>query len=113
MVAAVPIVFTIDHLRSHTYPGASAEEEVREGFDPDEPEVHNPEADHNLSYPFVVEEQSEDEQRKQGIKPPISSAATKWENKDFSDTPDNDDEGDRPSPSYGSFREERNVWNDH
>ena len=98
------------NLCSHTLPGDGQVEEVREGFNPDEPEVHNPESDHNLSYPFAVEGQTEEEQRKQGIKPPISGEANHWETRDMSE----DEEGrkDRPSPSYGSFGEERNAWND-
>ncbi|KAI8941655.1 hypothetical protein NX059_012543 [Plenodomus lindquistii] len=96
----------------HTYPEEDQSEEVREGFNPDEPEAHNPEADHNLSYPFAVEGQTEEQQHEQGIKPPISKEVNHWETNDLSDQPDIDDEQreDRPSPSYGSFREERNVW---
>ncbi|KAH8723643.1 organic solute transporter Ostalpha-domain-containing protein [Phaeosphaeriaceae sp. PMI808] len=91
----------------HTYPTEGAEEEVREGFAPDNPEVHNPEADHNLDYPFTVEEQSEGELRRQGIKPPINEEAGRWETRDH-----NDDDDTRTSPQYASFRDERNVWGD-
>lgn len=84
---------------------------MRQGFNPDEPEPHNPESDHNLSYPFAVEDQSEEEQKKQDIKPPVSKEANHWETRDASDA-DDDGQQDRPSPSYGSFREERNIWND-
>lgn len=84
---------------------------MREGFNPDEPEVHNPEADHNLTYPFAVEDQTEEEQREQGIKPPVSKEANHWENKDYSETEDASQE-ERGSPSYGSFGEERNAWNE-
>lgn len=95
----------------HTYPEEGQEEEVREGFNPDEPEAHNPEADHNLTYPFAVEGQTEQAQREQGIKPPISKEVNHWETKDLNHGPDSDEEReDRPSPSYGSFREERNIW---
>jgi hypothetical protein len=99
---------------SHTYPGEGEEEEVREGFNPDEPQPHNPESDHNMSYPFAVEEQTEDQQQKQGIKPPINTgAANHWETRDVGDAESREeDRGDRQSPSYGSFREERNAWND-
>jgi hypothetical protein len=96
----------------HTYPAEGAEEEVREGFAPDVPEAHNPESDHNLNYPFTVEEESEEELKAQGIKPPINEEARQWETRNADDQPDHDD-SDRPSPQYGSFREERNVWNDN
>ncbi|KAH7071939.1 organic solute transporter Ostalpha-domain-containing protein [Paraphoma chrysanthemicola] len=92
-----------------TYPGAGAEEQVREGFAPDSAEVHNPEADHNLDYAFTVEEEDRDELKKKGIKPPIDEEAERWEHRDLDDQPDYDKD-DRPSPQYGSFREERNVW---
>lgn len=93
---------------SHTYPEEGETEEVREGFNPDEPEAHNPEAEHNLNYPFAVGEQSEEEQRKQDIKPHMTSEANHWETRDVSDH--NGDDEDRLSPSYGSFRDERNAW---
>ncbi|KAH7371403.1 organic solute transporter Ostalpha-domain-containing protein [Pyrenochaeta sp. MPI-SDFR-AT-0127] len=93
-----------------TYSGEGAEEAVREGFNPDEPEAHNPEQVHNLNYPFTVDE-SEEEQRKDDIKPPVSEEAQHWETRDHSDAPDRDDDAQHRSPQYGSFREERNVWN--
>jgi hypothetical protein len=94
-----------------TYPGASAEEEVREGFAPDVPEVHNPEAVHNLDYPFTVEEESADELNAKGIKPPINEEAERWETRNLDEDEDaKEDKKDRPSPSYGSFSQERNVW---
>ncbi|XP_014558248.1 hypothetical protein COCVIDRAFT_94964 [Bipolaris victoriae FI3] len=92
----------------HTYPKEGETEEVREGFNPDEPETHNPEAEHNLNRPFAVDEQSEEEQREQDIKPHVTSEANHWETRDVSEH--NEDEEDRLSPSYGSFREERNAW---
>jgi len=88
-----------------------AEEEVREGFAPDNPEVDNPEEDHNLDFPFTAESQSQGELRKKGIKPPIDEEAQKWETRKL----DNEGEAkknEQRSPQYGSFREERNVWND-
>ncbi|EAT86946.1 hypothetical protein SNOG_05882 [Parastagonospora nodorum SN15] len=94
-----------------TFPGAGAEEEVREGFAPDVPEAHNPEMIHNLDYPFTVEEESEEELKKKGIKPPINEEAERWESRNLDDEPDNSND-DRPSPQYASFREERNIWND-
>jgi len=96
----------------HTYPKEGEAEEVREGFNPDEAEPHNPESEHNLNYPFAVEEQSEEEQRKQDIKPHMTSEANHWETRDVSDQRAESDDQDRVSPSYGSFREERNAWND-
>jgi hypothetical protein len=96
-----------------TYQADDATEEVREGFAPDVAEAHNPESTHNLDYPFTVEEQSPEELKAKGIKPPINEEARRWETRNADDEePDNDD-NDRPSPQYGSFREERNVWNDN
>lgn len=101
-----------------TYPGASAEEEVREGFAPDVPEVHNPEEVHNLDYPFTVEEEDPEELKAKGIKPPVNEEAERWESRSFDEDTDGDenkdgkDKGDRKSPQYASFREERNVWGD-
>lgn len=92
----------------HTYPREGETEEVREGFNPDEPEAHNPEAEHNLNYSFTVEAQGEEEQRQQGIKPHVTSEANHWETRDVSDH-DKDGE-DRLSPSYASFRDERDAW---
>jgi hypothetical protein len=98
----------------HTFPAEGAEEEVRQGFAPDNPEVHNPEADHNLTYPFTVEEESEEELKEQGIKPPIDEEASRWETRDL-DGPNDQDKAkdDARSPQYDSFREEHNVWNDN
>jgi hypothetical protein len=95
-----------------TYPGAGAEEEVREGFAPDVPEVHNPELDHNLTYPFTVEEESEAELKNEDIKPPINEEAKRWETRNMDDDEHDRSNDDRPSPQYASFREERNIWND-
>jgi hypothetical protein len=94
----------------HTY-GEGAEEEVREGFAPDSAEVQNPEQDHNLTYPFTVEEESTEDLREQGIKPPVDEEAEQWETRDLDEQADNDKD-DKPSPQYASFREERNIWSD-
>jgi hypothetical protein len=96
----------------HTRPEEGAKEEVREGFAPDVPEVHNPESVHNLDYPFTVEAESKEELKAQGIKPPINEEAQKWETR-IADAQPGRENDDRPSPQYGSFREERNVWNDN
>lgn len=98
-------------LYRHTLIQEGDVEEVREGFNPDVPDVDNDVDDaHNLDYPFVVEEEENAEQKKKELKPPVSEEAAKWESRDYSDDEDRQRE-DRPSPSYGSFREERNVWN--
>ncbi|PSN71262.1 DUF300-domain-containing protein [Corynespora cassiicola Philippines] len=94
----------------HTYPPEGQAEEVREGFDPDSPQPHNPERVHNLDYPFTREE-GDEEQRRKDIAPPVSEEALRWESRDLSHDHDHD-RTDRTSPQYGSFREERNAWND-
>jgi hypothetical protein len=58
-----------------------------------------------------VEEESEEDLKKKGIKPPINEEAEQWESRNLDDEPDNSND-DRPSPQYASFREERNIWND-
>ncbi|KAH6629452.1 organic solute transporter Ostalpha-domain-containing protein [Boeremia exigua] len=97
----------------HTYPQDGQAEEVREGFEPDVPEAHNPERVHNLDYPFRVGSDEEDGDK--DFKPPVNEQAERWETRDYSNTDDASDAAnrphqDRPSPNYGSFREERNVW---
>jgi hypothetical protein len=92
---------------SHAYPEEGEEEAVREGFDPtDNPEPENTEAVHNLDYPFTTEEgeQSKDQ------KPPVNKEAERWEQRDHSNAPDPEER--QTSPQYGSFRDERNAWND-
>lgn len=74
---------------------------MREGFDPDAPEPHNPERAHNIASPFEEEEDNEVRQ------PPISEEATEWQTRDYSQQNDGDE---RTSPQYGSFHEERNAW---
>lgn len=98
----------------HTYAEEGQIEEVREGFEPDVPEAHNPERVHNLDYPFRVGS-DEDEEDKKDFKPPVNEEAERWETRDYSENEDAQEaaknpQEDRPSPNYGSFREERNVW---
>lgn len=87
---------------------------MREGFEPDVPEAHNPERVHNLDYAFKVGE-DEDGEDDSDFKPPVNKDAERWETRDLSDAGDAQDAAknpreDKPSPDYGSFREERNVW---
>ncbi|KAF1952361.1 DUF300-domain-containing protein [Byssothecium circinans] len=91
----------------HAYPEEGEDEAVREGFDPTNPEPHNPEQVHNLDYPFTTEEgeQSKD------TKPPINEEAERWEERDYSNDADQGQDRER-SPQYGSFRDEHNAWND-
>jgi hypothetical protein len=103
------VIYEANNVFSKTYE-AGEEEEVREGFNPDEAEPQNPEAEHNLNFPFT-ENLGEEQQRKQDIKPHVVSEANHWESRDVSDQKTNEESEDHPSPSYGSFREERNAWN--
>ncbi|KAF2817038.1 DUF300-domain-containing protein [Mytilinidion resinicola] len=100
----------------HAYPEEGQAEEVREGFDPDNPEPHNPEQAHNLDSPFAVGDGDEDEDSGKDKAPLESGEAARWEHRDYGD--DDEDAGgddgkgsqrDR-SPQYGSFHEERNAW---
>lgn len=97
----------------HTYPQEGQAEEVREGFEPDVPEAHNPERVHNLDYPFKVG--SDEDEADKDFKPPVNEEAERWETRKYDDEEDASEAAkepheDRPSPNYGSFREERNVW---
>lgn len=94
-------------MHSHTYPPEGQAEEVREGFDPDQPQPHNPEQIHNLDYPFTVEEGEVDQNDDRA--PPVSEEAQHWESRDYGE---GHDQNRRTSPQYGSFREEHNAWND-
>ncbi|ORY10042.1 organic solute transporter Ostalpha-domain-containing protein [Clohesyomyces aquaticus] len=87
----------------HTYPQDGQQEEVREGFNPDHPEPHNPESAHNLDSAFKVGDE-ETEEDKLDRKPLVSEEAEQWEQRDY------DHEPERPKPQYGSFPEERDVW---
>ncbi|PVI01932.1 DUF300-domain-containing protein [Periconia macrospinosa] len=90
----------------HTYPEEGAEEAVREGFEPDHPEPENPEAVHNLNYPFTTGEGK----RGGDTVPPVNEPAERWEERDYSGEGANGNH--QRSPQYGSFRDEHNAWND-
>ena len=77
---------------------------MREGFDPDAPQPHNPEQAHNLDSPFAIGDNGEDDNEERAQ--PVSEEAQQWETRDYSGEQDTE----QPSPQYGSFREERNVW---
>lgn len=86
---------------------------MREGFDPDEPEPHNPEQIHNLDRPFTVGD-NEDVDEDEGEGPQVSEEATHWQTRDYSNENNHDNDrhngNERISPQYGSFHEERNAW---
>lgn len=87
-----------------TYPNDGQEEEVREGFNPDEPQPHQPEREHNLDAPFTLDEDEESGARNDEVRLE-SDEATQWQTRHL-----NDDREALPSPHYGSFREERSIW---
>ncbi|OAG00936.1 DUF300-domain-containing protein [Paraphaeosphaeria sporulosa] len=91
----------------HAYPEEGQEEGVREGFNPDRPQPHNPEGVHNLNYPFTTED-GEDEDKTGKLDPPISEEASHWEERNYT----NEEDGNKrdKSPQYGSFRDERDAW---
>jgi hypothetical protein len=64
---------------------------------------------HNLDYPFKSNDK--DNKNKADFHPPVNEEAQRWETRSYSDDNDDDDRADRPSPSYGSFRAERDAWN--
>ncbi|KAK0624462.1 Transmembrane protein 184-like protein [Lasiodiplodia hormozganensis] len=87
-----------------TYPNDGQEEEVREGFNPDEPQPHQPEREHNLDAPFTLDEGEESGARTDEVRLE-SDEAMQWQTRHL-----NDDREALPSPHYGSFREERSIW---
>jgi hypothetical protein len=89
------------------FPDDGQEEEVREGFDPDNPEPHNPEQARNLDSPFAVGD-GEDEASSERA-PPVSEEAQRWEHREY-DRGSGEEEEERRSLHYGSFHEERNAW---
>jgi len=96
----------------HAYPQDGQEESVREGFDPHAPKQHNPEQAHNLDSPFAVGDNEEENNNDR--EPLVSEEALTWNTRDYGKNDEEADDGDKGnSPSYGSFREERNAWGDH
>lgn len=79
---------------------------MREGFDPDQPEVHNPEQVHNLDVPISEGESGSDKKHDDRHPGPVSEEAQHWERRDYSQ------DSSQQGAQYGSFREERNVWGD-
>jgi hypothetical protein len=80
---------------------------VREGYEPDKHsplQPHGDEQNHNLDHPFSVGD---------GEVTPDGDAK-QWEHQDYEGESEGDDgHGKRKkSPSYGSFREEREIWGD-
>lgn len=94
----------------HTYPQEGQEEEVREGFDPDQPQVHNPEQVHNLEVPIAQGDSEANNKHDDRHPGPVSEEAQQWERRDYSQ--EGEGRQTQPSAQYGSFREERNVWGD-
>ena len=91
------------------FPDDGQEEEVREGFDPDNPEPHNPEQAHNLDSPFAVGD-GEDEASSERA-PPVSEEAQRWEHREYDGgSGEEEEEEERRRLHYGSFHEERNAW---
>jgi len=93
----------------HAYPEEGQAEEVREGFDPDHPQPHNPEEAHNLDSPFAVGDGDEDADSSKDKAPLVSDEAEQWEHRDYGEEGGEEGQKDH-SPQYGSFHEERNAW---
>jgi len=82
-----------------TYPDDDAHEEVRKGFNPDEPDGVAPEEMHNTDMPFTIGEDEDDKE------PDELGQEQLWKGQDYSDVPKPDEER-----QYGSFNEERDAW---
>ncbi|OCK83512.1 DUF300-domain-containing protein [Lepidopterella palustris CBS 459.81] len=87
----------------HTFPEEGQAEEVREGFDPDNPKPYNPEQKHNLDSPFALGDDEDEGSNSKDTQEP--EGAEQWEHRDYGG-----ENGTRRSPQYGSFHEERNAW---
>lgn len=84
---------------------------MREGFDPDNPESHNPEQAHNLDSPFAVGDGEDEASSERAL--PVSEEAQRWEHREYnggSGEEGEEGEEERRSLHYGSFHEERNAW---
>jgi hypothetical protein len=95
---------------SRTFPDDEQAETVREGYEPDKNsplQPHGDEQNHNLDHPFRVGDGEDD----------LDGDAETWEQRNYGGADvDGDRDGEdgkhRKSPSYGSFREEREIWGD-
>ena len=96
------MILTIDR---KTYPDENDEqqEEVRHGFDPDEPTGGDDQNMHNLDTPFAVGE--DDEEAIEDESSDELGQDKPWESRNYSDKGKSN-----AKPSYGSFNDERNVW---
>jgi len=78
------------------------QEEVRQGFNPDQPEAADETDMHDVDTPFRVGEDEEEEATDElGQKTP-------WERREYGDEDDDDDDEERRD--YGNFSDERDAW---
>lgn len=83
----------------NTFPDEDEQEEVRHGFNPDEPESKVTDSMHNVDTPFVVGKEEGEGVDELGHQQP-------WETRNLG----KEAEGKGKSPQYGSFNDERDVW---
>jgi hypothetical protein len=99
---------------SRTFPDDEQSETVRDGYEPDKHsplQPHGDEQNHNLDHPFRVGDGEDD----------FDGDAQPWEERNYKGEDGQGDEGGdkgdeggkhKKGPSYGSFREEREIWGD-
>ncbi|KAK5003323.1 hypothetical protein LTR28_010311, partial [Elasticomyces elasticus] len=87
-----------------TTPEDGEQEEVREGFNPDEPDTDSHDRSHNLEEPFTVGDDDDEDTTSNNDKRDEAGHAQPWEHRDYSDN------RDESNPGYGSFEDERNAW---
>lgn len=104
--------FWLTKIRSKTFPDEAPQEEVREGFNPDAPKGGDREQMHNMDMPFTIgddEDEDGDEDKPEQDTEPHGSTdelgqGQPWENREYGES--------SRTPQYGSFKDERNAWND-
>ncbi|TKA75238.1 hypothetical protein B0A49_04219 [Cryomyces minteri] len=82
------------------------EEEVREGFNPDKPDTSGPEQDHNLSGPFSVGD-DEDEENDTTPRDELGTEEP-WQQQDY--TGDDSHDPKKPDANFSDISEEQNPW---
>jgi hypothetical protein len=91
------------------YPDDNAEEEVREGHEPDAQQAdEGDESMHNLDGPVAAEDHKELPKHKKEQEEGEGNSAKSWVKREYDHEDDNQGEG--TERGYGSFHEERDAW---
>ncbi|KAL1305382.1 hypothetical protein AAFC00_002275 [Neodothiora populina] len=96
-----------------TNPDEGEVEEVRHGYNPDEPEGAATDQMHNTDMAFAIgEDEDEGENDDNDAKKPLDELEQEqpWEHRDYGDSSSSSSQERQRTPEYGSFNEERHVW---